>query len=194
MEPNNPRRQMILQAAESLFQHYGTQKTTVADIAKTAGVGVGSVYLEFPSKNAIIAALSEFRFSRVLQRMEEAAQTPTSSYAARLQSLLNARIKALLELAEGGTHAPDLLHSGCLVVEASYCQFNEKETRMVQELLEAGMEAGNLKRPDPDVTAKLLLRALMSFSPPWIFRKDKQELLGLAESFHRLLFSGLLRR
>jgi hypothetical protein len=52
------RRQTILAAAERLLRHYGPGKTTIAEIAREADVGVGTVYLEFSSKDAILEALS----------------------------------------------------------------------------------------------------------------------------------------
>ena len=52
------RSDQILDAAERLLRHYGRNKTTVSDIAREAGIAVGSVYLEFETKDAIVAALS----------------------------------------------------------------------------------------------------------------------------------------
>src|SRR5579862_5496214 len=67
------RRRCILEAADRLLRHYGPQKTTVADVAREAGVGVGTVYLEFPSKDALVEELSRTRYRSVLRVMREAA-------------------------------------------------------------------------------------------------------------------------
>jgi len=75
------RREQILQAAERLLQHYGPQKTTVADVAREAGIGVGSVYLEFPSKEAIVEALSRARYEAVLEAMRTTMQQPNTSWS-----------------------------------------------------------------------------------------------------------------
>ena len=68
------RRVLILQAAERLLGHYGLQKTTVADIAREAKIGVGTVYLEFNSKDAIISELSDAKYRHVLRAMRRAAR------------------------------------------------------------------------------------------------------------------------
>lgn len=47
----------ILDATRKLLIHYGYDKTTVSDIAKEAGISKGAVYLEFPSKDALVHAL-----------------------------------------------------------------------------------------------------------------------------------------
>src|SRR3954470_12265580 len=63
------RREQILKAADRLLRHYGPHKTTVADVAREAGVGVGSVYLDFPSKDALVEELSRSRYRAVLDAM-----------------------------------------------------------------------------------------------------------------------------
>ena len=70
--PSKPRRAAILRAAARVFTSYGARKTTVADIAREASVGVGTVYLEFRNKNTLLRALSRDRFEGVLARMEQA--------------------------------------------------------------------------------------------------------------------------
>lgn len=50
-------REDILEAAERLFRHFGYRKTTVADIARAAGMAKGSVYLHFSSKEEIFLAI-----------------------------------------------------------------------------------------------------------------------------------------
>lgn len=54
---NQEREQRILTAAADLFVHYGYDKTTVSDIARTAGVSKGAIYLHFESKDALLEAL-----------------------------------------------------------------------------------------------------------------------------------------
>jgi AcrR family transcriptional regulator len=49
----------ILQSAEELFLKHGFENSTVEQIAKRAGVGIGSVYDYFPNKTSIALALLE---------------------------------------------------------------------------------------------------------------------------------------
>jgi AcrR family transcriptional regulator len=50
-------RAQILSAAEPLFRRFGYRKTTVADIARSAGMAKGSIYLHFSSKEDIFLAI-----------------------------------------------------------------------------------------------------------------------------------------
>ncbi|MBV1860214.1 MAG: TetR/AcrR family transcriptional regulator [Nannocystaceae bacterium] len=51
------RRSRLLDAAATLFVRHGFDKTTVSDVAREGGVGKGSVYLHFESKEALLEAL-----------------------------------------------------------------------------------------------------------------------------------------
>ena len=48
--------QLILAAAKKLFAQQGFQKTTIRAIAQEAGVAVGTVFVHFPDKSALLAA------------------------------------------------------------------------------------------------------------------------------------------
>lgn len=78
-------------AAEHLFQHYGYAKTTVADIAKQAGVGVGTVYLEFRSKHEIANELSSRYQDEILAAMSNAFAERDASYSQRFIQAMEAR-------------------------------------------------------------------------------------------------------
>src|SRR4051812_33234960 len=104
------RREHILNAADRLLRHYGPHKTTVADVAREAGVGVGSVYLDFPSKDALIEELSRARYRAVLDAMGAAVAAKGRPFRERLSGAFDARLGAFLALADEGAHACDLVH------------------------------------------------------------------------------------
>jgi AcrR family transcriptional regulator len=64
-------RQRILEAARTGFAERGLS-ITLDDIAKLAGVGVGTVYRRFPNKELLIDALFEDRIGEVAAAAEEA--------------------------------------------------------------------------------------------------------------------------
>ncbi len=51
------KRNAIIEAARDLFTTEGYESTTIAQVAKRAGVGVGTVYLYFKNKGEILAAV-----------------------------------------------------------------------------------------------------------------------------------------
>jgi len=186
------RRSQILDCAEKLLAHYGPGKTTIGDIAREAGIGIGSVYLEFGSKDEIIGELAERRHRRVLEAMRKAAAH--GSYAERLARALEARIQALFELSTQGMHACDLVFCKSTPVKIAYGRFREDEMKFVAELLRDGTQAGELDVKQPKRVAELVQRAYATFSPPWLFEQDRREVLSCIRALNELLLTGMLRR
>ena len=188
------RRALILEAADRLLRHYGPQKTTVADVAREAGVGVGTVYLEFPSKDAIVEALSRTRHRAVLEAMRRAATAPRDTVGDRLTAAMDARLEAFFALAEEGAHACDLVHCVSAAVKSAQASYCEEELGLVVELLGRGREAGELEVEDVELTARTVLRAYATFTLPWLRGRDGTEARRELGAMHRLVLCGLVRR
>jgi AcrR family transcriptional regulator len=68
-------RERVITAAAVVFAEHG-RDAQMDDVAKRAGVGVGTVYRHFPTKEALIEALAIDRFERVLSVGKEALLNP----------------------------------------------------------------------------------------------------------------------
>lgn len=92
-------RERILAAAREAFAEVGLD-VGLHEIAKRAGVGVGTVYRRFPDKESLIAALFEDRVDDVVALAEEALAA-TDAFAG-LQGFLEASCR--LQAANRGLH------------------------------------------------------------------------------------------
>jgi AcrR family transcriptional regulator len=185
------RKERILGVAERLFAHYGPAKTTVADIARACGIGVGSVYLDFASKEAILSALSRKNVSTVASRMQEAA--PSGPATDRIVAMLEARVVALFDLAEGGQHGCDLVR----------CQAERRaapptsgalgqEVRSILALeIRRGASAGELLLGDVEEALDLIELAFVALSPPLVFQMQRIDAVTKARGLAVLVVRGL---
>ena len=57
--PNPSKYNQILDALQELLENQELPSISVSEIAHTAGIGKGSIYYYFPSKDAILQALVE---------------------------------------------------------------------------------------------------------------------------------------
>lgn len=190
---DTPRRQAILQAASRLFGHYGPFKTTIADIARESRVGVGTVYLEFRSKDSILRELSRRRHERVLAAIERAWADGRPA-ASRLELALGARFEAFLGCAEGGAHGPDLLACACAAIEEERRAFVAAEHALFARFLREAMERRELAVRDPEDDARGLLLMYRAFEPPVLFQRPLETLRHDIARVHRIVFEGLLPR
>jgi AcrR family transcriptional regulator len=77
--PPDVRREQILDAAEQVLLEQGLAATTVADVADAAGIAKGTVYLQFASKNDLIAALRARYLERFVAAFGSATRDRTAT-------------------------------------------------------------------------------------------------------------------
>lgn len=69
----HPKQDKILDALQELLENSDIQKISVSDIAEKAGIGKGSIYYYFSSKNDIFGALIERSYQVALETAKELA-------------------------------------------------------------------------------------------------------------------------
>ncbi|MCX5532166.1 TetR/AcrR family transcriptional regulator [Streptomyces sp. NBC_00006] len=74
-------RERLLEAAEKVFAERGTSAAT-EEVAKEAGVGVGTLFRHFPTKEALLEAVFRARMDAAADRMERllAADDPGAAF------------------------------------------------------------------------------------------------------------------
>ncbi|MBS2012012.1 MAG: TetR/AcrR family transcriptional regulator [Deltaproteobacteria bacterium] len=192
---DDDRRRAILDSAARLFGHYGHAKTTIADIAREAGIGVGSVYLVFDSKEAIVEELSMGAHVRVLSAMRAVATDRAhETFPERLAGVLEARVTAFQDLGRSGQHACDLLHCKSSPVKTAHARFREEEHALLCALFEDAKKTGEISTIDPTRAASLVQRAFATLTPPWLYEEPLEEARRTAHDLSRLLLLGLVAR
>jgi AcrR family transcriptional regulator len=66
-------RERVLEAAKAVFSEEG-REAQMDDVARRAGVGVGTVYRHFPTKEALVSALAGSMFAKVLEGARSAME------------------------------------------------------------------------------------------------------------------------
>lgn len=66
-------REKVLEAAEAVFAASGPSAST-EEVARRAGVGVGTVFRHFPTKEALLQAILEDRLTRLAEQAERLAR------------------------------------------------------------------------------------------------------------------------
>ncbi|RSD22075.1 TetR/AcrR family transcriptional regulator [Amycolatopsis eburnea] len=89
-------RDQILAAAKTIFAASGAE-APMEEIARAAGVGVGTLYRRFPDRDALIRAVAMDNFERVLVDAKVIAAEETSSWRA-LERLLRQSVELQLSV------------------------------------------------------------------------------------------------
>ncbi len=194
---NTEVRDAILDATERLLARFGYRKMTVEDIAREAGIGKGTIYLHFSSKEEI--ALS--RIDRIVERVKERLWTIVRSEgtaAARIRQMLLTRVLVRFDSIQHYTQSlNDLLAAlrpGLLARRAVY--FAEEAQIFAQVLIE-GRDCGELQFDDALSTAYALLHATNSLLPYSLSTSElgeREEVADKAALVADLVLQGLLQR
>ena len=88
------KRDLILDAFRDLLENEDIQHISVNEIAKKAGIGKGSIYYYFTSKDEILNALIKRTYADVLEMAKELVHQTELSIYVRLAKITNACIAA----------------------------------------------------------------------------------------------------
>jgi AcrR family transcriptional regulator len=187
----------ILDATERLLARYGYRKMTVEDIAREVGIGKGSIYLHFNSKEEVVLSHVDRIIERLKSRLCEIARTEKSSLE-RLREMLLTRVLFRFDSIQHYTQSLiDLLAAlrpSLLVRRAKYF---DDEAQIFAQVLNEGRNAGELEFDDALSTAYDLLHATNSLLPYSLSTTElgeRAEVKERAERIADLILHGLGRR
>ena len=151
----------MLTAAAAAVRREGAA-VPMATVAADAGVGVGTVYRHFPSREALLEALTRRSFRFVLDAAEKAARTERPGIDA---------VRRFLE--QTIEHGPDLvlpLHGGPLPLDEETVGIQAEVHRKLGALLSKGRQDGtirtNVRAADLVLFGALLAQGLPNV-PDW---------------------------
>ncbi|MDR3509979.1 MAG: TetR/AcrR family transcriptional regulator [Caulobacteraceae bacterium] len=81
-------RERVLVAARELFEEVGYEEATVREIARRAGVSVGSVFTTFSGKAAILSQVMADRLEALFDELDQVLSHLRGSTADRLRSIM----------------------------------------------------------------------------------------------------------
>jgi AcrR family transcriptional regulator len=190
-------REAILDAADRLLSHYGYRKMTMDDLAVAAGIGKGTIYLHFPSKQDVALSWIDRLIERLLERLREiagAGRAPDET----IREMLQTRVLFLFDTAQRHTHILDEMFGA---LRPAYMerrrQYLAREAALFAEVLRGGQQRGVFRPGDPVPMARALVlatNALMPFSLSTEELGRREEVARNAEMIAELLLTGLHRR
>lgn len=164
----------VLDAALSLFVEQGYAHTSVAQIAKAAGISKGAVYLYFPSKQALLEGLVQRAVAPVADRALAGASFAGGDLRATLHAILDT-IAASLSDPKFFAIPNIIMREAVVAPEIAEMYRNAVLDRVLPVatgLIRNGIESGQLRPVDPELT----LRTIMG---PIVFHVLLAEIFGI---------------
>ncbi|WP_420030501.1 TetR/AcrR family transcriptional regulator [Paenibacillus lautus] len=149
--------QKILDTAQALFNKYGVEDVSMHQVAKTAGIGQGTLYRRYPSKSKICFTLMEAKIDRFMEGLDVYLRNSEGETVAH--QLRTVMTKVILHFNEDLEWLRVMLTSDRLEESKNIMCENPPFTYLrsqIKRLLELAAEQGELMPLDPLFTSVML--------------------------------------
>lgn len=161
--PDGKKYDRILDALQYLLENRTIQNISVSDIAKEAGMGKGSIYYYFPSKEAILDALIERNYEKPLKTAKNLANQTDISPFTRMALILQAcrsSSAAFLNHDHSGTGAGANIQDAAFL-NLKYINHLISELKpSLTEIIRQGIASGDIHFEYPAALAEIVLIVL----------------------------------
>jgi AcrR family transcriptional regulator len=195
--PKETVKDAILDATDRLLARYGYRKMTVEDIAHEAGIGKGTIYLHFTSKEEVVLSHVDRIVERLKDRLREIGNSGAPA-ADRLRQMLLTRVMFRFDSIQHYTQSlNDLLAAlrpGLLSRRATYF---DAEAQIFADVLIDGRNSDEFEFDDAQTTAHAMLQAtngLLPYSLSTTELGERQEVEQRTADVADLILRGLLCR
>lgn len=157
-------RKRLLASGRNLFAVRGLHEVTTHDVARGAGVAVGTFYLHFPAKEALFREIAIDGIERLRHRLEQAMDS-----ADDVKSAVRAHAEALITFAEQESDLVGMLFRrdhGAAELESDILDYSART--LAGSLLQRRSEGTLPVQLDPEVTAQAMTGMLSRTVAWWI--------------------------
>ena len=190
-------REAILDATDPLLSRYGYQKMTIDDLAKEVGIGKGSVYLHFTSKEEIVLS----HIDRIIEQLKGKLSAIAKSNSApeeRLRKMLTTRVLHRFESLQHYTqNLNDLLSAIRPNFLARRESYFEQEARIFASVIKEGQQSKEFSAGDAAEIAELFILATNSLLPFSVTTAElgaREDIKAKTRRMANLLLEGLSNR
>jgi AcrR family transcriptional regulator len=141
--PLDPKDSAILHAAFEAFARYGLRRTSMADIAKGAGMSRPALYLHYSGKEDIFNALVRIHFERSEKAVAGVVATPgepAETLLAIFQAIDGDAVEAMLN----SPHADEILSANSPFSQAAVQEAHARITAHIADWIAVGVAEGRL--------------------------------------------------
>lgn len=184
----------ILDATDRLLARYGYKKMTIDDLAREVGIGKGSIYLHFESKEEIALSHVDRIVERVKSRLYSIAESKATPEA-RIKKMLTERVLMRFDSVQHYSQSMNellgQLRSRLLDRRKRYF---EEEARILAKVVAEGKVSGAFKVKDPAEMGRTLLdatNALLPYSLSAYELGEREEIAKKVGAVADLILNGL---
>lgn len=145
-------RDAILTAATETFARFGFKKTSIDDIARRAGIGKGTVYLHFESKEELFGAIVLRVAVKAIANLEAIVKQARTPHA-KVRAFLEARSRLMAQTAAELRVSEESLLELLAQAEAHRREPRAREAAVLEDVIKEGNAKGAFAVRSPRLVA-----------------------------------------
>lgn len=179
---------MIIRAMYQLLLEDKGSSCSVSDIAKEAGIGKGSIYYYFKSKDEIFDAVVEYMYKEKIDKCKEAIDNSQINALEKLKLLFNVYQQYIIE-----PSIDSYLHQqqNAAIHQKSLAQILKLLSQIVADIFREGINENLFRCESPQETAELFLSAFCFLLDPGIFTWSNNQIFNRIKALSDLFEKGL---
>ena len=192
-EKNNKYHQ-ILEAAVKVFARQGFHQSTVAQIAKEAGVADGTIYLYFKNKDDILVQFFNYRAKQVFESFRQAVDGAETS-ADKLRNLVRSHLAEFQRDRDGAVVYQVETHQNSRLAEAQIREMSQMYRDLISEIVEQGQQEGTIRKDlYLGLVKRFIIGAVDEVINTWLHTEGEYDLVSMADPLVELFIKGIEQR
>jgi TetR/AcrR family transcriptional regulator, fatty acid metabolism regulator protein len=190
-KPRNGKSEAILRAAARVFAQSGYFNAKVSDVARTAGVADGTVYLYFKNKDDLLTSIFDWAMGEFInQAKSELAEIEDPGE--KLRRFAHLHFSMLEQERDIAVVLQIELRQSTKFMEQFSTTHLAQYLQMLREIIEEGQRREMFrKRLNSKVVAKFLFGALDEMATNWVLSRKHQSLTAMVEPVLDIFLNGV---
>jgi len=174
-----------------VFEKFGYNKTSLADIAQASQKGRRTLYTYFNNKEEIFQAVIEIEIEGLVEKMQEFISTPMPADE-KLRRYGHIRMDAVRRLTVYYDAIRRDLVDNLGVIERIRMKYDEMEISLIKKMLDEGVEQKIFEIADTHLVAGAMVMAIKGFELPLIFGDNSFDYERFIDPLITLFYKGIL--
>lgn len=184
---NNRKKELILDAMQKLMKETNTQSISVSDIAREAGIGKGSIYYYFKSKEEILEAVIERAYASAIESSELLLSESEMNALTKMEIIYHTCRNSSIELIKQETDNFFGLQQSALHHQQFINILIKKLRPILADIIRQGNAEQSMSCTSPEEVAEIVLIILTIKIDNHITNDTKSQIQKTMETFADML-------
>lgn len=160
-------RNILIEAARVLFTRNGYDHTTMTDIAREAKKGRRTLYVHFPSKEALLRRVIEMELNKILDVLRAIAEKDISADRKIMEFVISRLNNVRHTVFRNGSLRADFTRF-YLTIDSIRRKYDKIEINLIRGILMEGRAQGLFRFDNADVMATLIHYSIKGLESPYV--------------------------